>query len=157
VAGDVVRRWLDWVTVGEVFDTGEREPVYNVMVDEWHTYFVDGFEGDAVWVHNRGKECRVRKSGKGGKKAPHANKVDGRPATLYKKYDKDGNFEKHGITHHEDPTKRYIKKEFDGGKVIPQERGPRNQMIPKERGLVETDPGPKNREPWAGIQPNYEI
>jgi hypothetical protein len=30
------------------------------------------------------------------------------------------------------------------------ERGPRKEMLKKERDLVETQPGPKNKEPWAG-------
>lgn len=84
------------------------------------------------------------------KKPPHANKVDERPATLYEKYDKDGNFQKHGVTKNEDPTKRYTKKQIDGGEVRPVERGPRSEMLKKERERVETKPGPDNREPWAG-------
>jgi len=87
---------------------------------------------------------------KGLEKAAHANKVDGRPATLYEKYDKDGNFLKHGITKHEDPAKRYTAKEIDGGTVVRTDRGPRSDMIKKERDLVERSPGPDNREPWAG-------
>ncbi len=83
-------------------------------------------------------------------KEPHANKVDDRPATLYEKYDKDGNFLKHGVTKHEDPAKRYTKKEIGEGKVVPIERGPRSEMLKKERERVETNPGPDNRERWAG-------
>ena len=30
------------------------------------------------------------------------------------------------------------------------DRGPRKEMLAKERQKVETNPGPKNREPWAG-------
>jgi len=83
-------------------------------------------------------------------KSSHGNTVDDRPATLYKKYDKHGNFEKHGITQHENPTRRYTKKEIDGGRVDRVDRGPRHEIIKKERHNVETDPGPKNFEPWAG-------
>jgi hypothetical protein len=83
-------------------------------------------------------------------KAPHGNTVDDRPATLYEKYDKDGNFQKHGVTKHEDPSKRYTSKEIDGGTVVAGESGPRREMILKEREKVETNPGPDNREPWAG-------
>lgn len=85
-------------------------------------------------------------------KAPHGNKADNRPATLYEKYDKDGNFEKHGVTQHEDPTKRYTAKEIDGGTVVRTDRGPRVEMLKKERDLVERNPGPRNNEPWAGIR-----
>jgi RHS repeat-associated protein len=83
-------------------------------------------------------------------KEPHGNKADDRPATRYEKYDKEGKFEKHGITKHENPSKRYSKKEINGGRVDPVERGPRKEMLKKERDLVERQPGPKNREPWAG-------
>lgn len=76
--------------------------------------------------------------------------MDGRPATLYEKYDKDGNFLKHGVTKHEDPSKRYTSREIDGGRIVRTDRGPRSEMIRKERDLVETNPGPANREPWAG-------
>lgn len=85
-------------------------------------------------------------------KAPHGNVVDDRLATRYKKYDKEGNFEKHGVTKHEDPTKRYTSREINGGTVVAQERGPRREMLQKERELVETNPGPKNRERWAGTR-----
>lgn len=83
-------------------------------------------------------------------KPPHGNTLDDRPATLYEKYDKDGNFQKHGITKHEAPSKRYTKKQIDGGEVRPVERGPRSEMANKERERVETNPGPDNKEPWAG-------
>ena len=41
------------MAVAEVFDTGTYEPVYNLRVAEYHTYFVgaDGW-GFAVWAHN---------------------------------------------------------------------------------------------------------
>lgn len=83
-------------------------------------------------------------------KPPHGNLVDDRPATLYEKADKDGNLLKHGVTRHDDPTKRYTKKQIGDGKVVPVERGPRREMLKKERERVETNPGPENREPWAG-------
>jgi hypothetical protein len=84
------------------------------------------------------------------RKAPHANKIDGRPATLFEKYDKDGNFLKHGITKNEDPSKRYTAKKIDGGTVVRTDRRPRSEMIKKERDLVERNPGSENHEPWAG-------
>ncbi|MBL9006094.1 MAG: hypothetical protein JNJ46_17705 [Myxococcales bacterium] len=83
-------------------------------------------------------------------KPPHGNRADDRPATRYQKLDKDRNLLKHGVTKHENPTKRYSKKEIAGGRVEPIERGPRREMLRKERELVETNPGPENREPWAG-------
>jgi hypothetical protein len=83
-------------------------------------------------------------------KPPHRNRADDRPATLYKKYDSGGEFEKHGVTHHENPEKRYTKREIAHGRVDSVDRGPRKEMLAKERDRVETDPGPLNREPWAG-------
>ena len=86
----------------------------------------------------------------GNKKKVHGNTADDALATLYEKYDKNGEFLKHGITKHEDPTKRYTKAQIDGGTVVPVARGPRKEMLKKERDLVERSPGPDNREPWAG-------
>jgi len=80
----------------------------------------------------------------------HGNVAGKQMATLYKKFDKDGDFRKHGITKHQDPTKRYTKKQIAGGSVVAQCRGPRCDMLQQERDLVETDPGPDNKEPWAG-------
>ena len=52
-AGDRLRTDDGWVTIAEVFDTGTYEPVYNLRVAEYHTYFVgaDGW-GWALWAHN---------------------------------------------------------------------------------------------------------
>lgn len=69
---------------------------------------------------------------------------------IYEKYDKEGNFLKHGITKYEDPAKRYTAKQIGGGTVVRTDRGPRSEMIKKERDLVERSPGPDNLEPWAG-------
>jgi hypothetical protein len=115
--------------------------VYNMTVADFHTYFVSDL---GIWVHNTGK-CPI-----GG----HGNKVDDREATLYKKVDSDGDFRKWGITQYVDPTKRYTKAQIDGGDVIPIDRGPRREMLDKECDLVETNPGPDNREPWAGRRKN---
>ena len=43
----------DWVPVGEVYDTEEYAPVFNLRVEDGHTYFVgDDAWGFAVWAHN---------------------------------------------------------------------------------------------------------
>jgi hypothetical protein len=68
----------------------------------------------------------------GGKQAGGAaaaldcNKVDRRHATLYAKFDKDGNFEKWGNAHRKDPNKRYSSKELAGGRAEPIATGPRS-------------------------------
>lgn len=84
----------------------------------------------------------------------HGNTANDAPATLYKKYDSDGNFLKHGVTQHVDPAKRYTAKQINGGTVVREDRGPRKDMLKKERDRVETDPGPDNKEPWAGKRKN---
>ena len=78
----------------------------------------------------------------------HGNTAGSQPAELYKKSDKEGNLEKHGVS--QDASKRYSKTEVGEGKVTVTDRGPRKEMLAKERHKVETNPGPKNREPWAG-------
>jgi hypothetical protein len=41
------------VTVEEVFDTGDWQPVYNLRVADWHKYFVGDTDwGWAAWAHN---------------------------------------------------------------------------------------------------------
>jgi serpin B len=43
----------DWRRVGKVVVTQESEPVFNLRVADYHTYFVGGKEwGFALWVHN---------------------------------------------------------------------------------------------------------
>ena len=120
------------------------EVVYNLHVEGTARYLVGAC---GVVVHN--SPCSEAAA-----KAAHANKVDGRPATLYQKFDRNGNFRKWGVTKHEDPAKRYTRKQIDGGEVRSVERGPRDEMLRKERDLVERRPGPDNREPWAGRRPD---
>jgi hypothetical protein len=79
---------------------------------------------------------------------PHGNTAGDQPAELYEKHDANGNLEKHGVS--QDASKRYTKKEINGGTVKVTDRGPRKEMLKKERDNVEKNPGPKNKEPWAG-------
>jgi hypothetical protein len=80
----------------------------------------------------------------------HGNSLTSkRPATLYELYDKDGNFLKYGVT--QDISKRYTKKFMADKRIFPVDSGTRAEMILKERQLVMRNPGPLNREPWAGI------
>lgn len=82
----------------------------------------------------------------------HGNTAGDQPATLYERYDADGNFQKHGVS--QDPSRRYTQKELDGGYLIETQAGPRREILQIERDLVETNPGPLNREPWAGSRGN---
>ncbi|WP_088255973.1 glycohydrolase toxin TNT-related protein [Fimbriiglobus ruber] len=48
-----------WVTIEGSRDTGETEPVYNVRIADYHTYFVgDTSWGFSVWAHN--VNCTVK-------------------------------------------------------------------------------------------------
>jgi len=87
-----------------------------------------------------------------GEKKPHGNTAGDQPAELYKRYDKDGNFQKHGVS--QKASTRYTAKQLKGGKVVVTNRGPRNKMLKLERKRVETNPGPLNKEPWAGKKKN---
>lgn len=138
--------------VSESYFTGERinvaaGPALLLLLESISAAVTvnDVVNGDGVPGGTAGKIAA-----KSVEKAAHGNKIDGRAATLYEKYDKDGNFLKHGITKHENPVKRYTAKEIDGGTVVRTDRGPRSELIKKERDLVERSPGPQNREPWAG-------
>ncbi len=48
------------------------------------------------------------------------------------------------------PTPLTTEKELDGGFLIEINTGPRKDILKIERDLVETNPGPLNKEPWAG-------
>ena len=51
--GDLIRTEDGWVPVAKIEDTGKWEPVYNLRVADYHTYFVGGEDwGFAVWAHN---------------------------------------------------------------------------------------------------------
>jgi hypothetical protein len=78
----------------------------------------------------------------------HGNTAGTQEAVLYERYDAEGKFLKHGIS--QDPAKRYSKAELAGGYLIETQRGPRVEILAIERELVETNPGPLNKEPWAG-------
>ena len=84
----------------------------------------------------------------------HGNSAGEQTAFLYERYDAEGNFLKHGIT--QDLGKRYSQKELNGGYLIETASGPRREMLKLERELVETNPGPLNKEPWAGARKPHE-
>jgi RHS repeat-associated protein len=103
----------------------------------------------AVAEHSKSlKRSPVSTSAGAKSKKPHGNRAGDQPATLYERYDRDGNFQKHGVS--QDPAKRYTQKELDGGYLIRTQTGPRKDILRVERDLVETKPGPLNKEKWAG-------
>ena len=59
VAGTHLRTEAGWVELQEVFDTECYEPVYNLRVADYHTYFVGAEEWESgVWAHN--DSCTVK-------------------------------------------------------------------------------------------------
>jgi hypothetical protein len=64
---------------------------------------------------------------------PHGNTAGDQPAELYEKHDANGNFEKHGVS--QDASKRYSKKEVNGGTVKVTERGPRKAEYARRQAI----------------------
>lgn len=70
---------------------------------------------------------------------------------LYRRVTEDGSFQKWGITNNLDG--RYSSVELDGDRLVPMMTGNRDEMLNLERWIIERDPGPLNRERWAGKVP----
>jgi hypothetical protein len=96
------------------------------------------------------------------------NRADGRLTWIYRIVDNLGNIIKHGITSHENPNHRYSKADmqrlledaqrtYGSGSTRVKldsdpQRIPRREALNIERQRVETNPGPANKERWAGRQ-----
>ena len=65
-------------------------------------------------------------------------------------HDEDGNFQKWGITQEADPYRRYGTTLPEGHTLTVMAKGSRADMLNLERELTETNPGPRNKEAWAG-------
>jgi hypothetical protein len=79
----------------------------------------------------------------------HGNSaLSARTTYLYRLQDLNGNLLKWGIT--QNMAKRYSQSFMTGKLMTEVAHGSRADMLEMERGLVETQPGPLNREPWAG-------
>ena len=87
---------------------------------------------------------RKRATGRG----THGSTAGAQPATLYARYDADGQLLKWGVS--QQPDARYSDAELAGGFLREVADGTRREMLDFERALAETNPGPLNREPWAG-------
>src|SRR5438128_1082924 len=73
-----------------------------------------------------------------------------RTAYLYRLETKSGEFLKWGVT--QDTGVRYTKAFMLDKEMVPWAVGTRADMIRIERGLVETQPGRLNLEPWRGAR-----
>lgn len=77
--------------------------------------------------------------------------------TLYRLETTSGDYLKTGITSKENPLKRYTNKFMEGKQMIRLDKGSRVDMLKQERSIVESNPGPLNRESWTGKnKPFYE-
>lgn len=92
------------------------------------------------------------------KEATHANsKASTLENTLYKLETKTGEYLKTGLTSKPNIEKRYTNSFMSDKRMIPLNKGSRVDMLKQERSIVETNPGPLNRESWAGKnKPFYE-
>lgn len=70
-------------------------------------------------------------------------------AFMYRLYDSEGNYLKTGIS--KNPASRYTKTFMQDKYMDIMQSGTRREMLNLERFIVERDPGPLNREPWAGM------
>ena len=83
----------------------------------------------------------------------HGNsKNSPKPTVLYKLEHNDGTYLKTGITSNKNPEARYSKSFMKDKKMIILDRGSRADMLNKERQIVKKNPGPFNRERWAGSE-----
>lgn len=121
-------------------------------------------------VDNNGEEIYQRDSGgfyiidKNGIQQPvnspneHGNTLGNQPTEIYQKYDAEGNYLKTGIS--QNANTRYTDAEIDGGEVRVIGERPRNKAVQTERNITERNPGPDNKESWAGKRdpshPNYD-
>ena len=84
-------------------------------------------------------------------KAVHGNSILSKKiAYLYKLVDEEGHLLKWGVT--QDMEKRYSKAFMEGKEMKKISGGSRAEILPIERTLIEINPGPLNREPWAGAE-----
>jgi len=73
--------------------------------------------------------------------------------TIYDLKDtKTGEHLKYGITSEIPIENRYSQKFLSGKEMQPINRGTRKAMAKMERRLVEKNPGPLNKKPWAGTR-----
>jgi hypothetical protein len=123
---------------------------YNDIINAWNCPTFSNVFWAVAGVTPFGKLGKAGKAGKAAKfgRVVHGNsKSSDKAATFYELYQKDGPFLKYGVT--QDPQKRYSKAYMMDKKLFPIDKGPRADMLAKERAHVSANPGPLNREQWA--------
>jgi RHS repeat-associated protein len=85
------------------------------------------------------------------KSGTHGNSLSSMRTTyLYRLEDASGNYLKTGITSRLNPFSRYTQGFLTNKTMRILTTGSRREMVNLERFIVERDPGPLNKEPWAG-------
>ena len=85
------------------------------------------------------------------KDVAHANsKTSTLENTLYRLETKSGEYLKTGVTSKKNIESRYTKKFMADKRMVPLKKGSRAEMLKEERKIVQKNPGPLNKEPWAG-------
>ncbi|QKJ30357.1 hypothetical protein HQ865_11505 [Mucilaginibacter mali] len=74
---------------------------------------------------------------------------------LYRLETVEGEYLKTGITSKAIPEKRYTATFMKDKIMRILDKGSRSNMLKKERSIVESTPGPLNKEPWAGKFPTF--
>jgi len=116
-----------------------REQVFNLTVAGAHTYYVG--QGTGSMLTHNAKACKV-----------HGNSLDSpKETSLYRLNDANtGEYLKTGIT--ANPRSRYSGPFMQDKSMEILTSGPRREMANLERFIVERDPGPLNKERFAGTR-----
>ncbi|WP_447982563.1 LysM peptidoglycan-binding domain-containing protein [Achromobacter kerstersii] len=133
-------------------------PRLTQRLDAWRTYQERGGQFDmSRWVQQtQGAPWGTGfKSGYGdwisSVESVHGNSLlSTRPTTLYRLFTDEGTFLKWGIS--QDMNTRYSGAFMADKQIFGYANGARADLLKLERSMVETQPGPLNLEPWAGIR-----
>ena len=106
--------------------TANVEDKQNFEVDD-----ISGIVGIAATVHGNGRGSTKK-------------------TWLYRLAKKTGEFLKWGVTSRNAPEQRYSKDFMKDKKMNVVDQGSRAEMLERERALTVSNPGPLNKEPWAG-------
>ena len=111
-------------------------------------------KGESKALVNTAEKSLADNAGNATAKIHGNSKASTSATTLYKLETKEGKYLKTGVTSRANPEKRYSKSFMKDKKMTIMDKGSRANMLKKERAIVEKNPGPLNKEPWAGKKQN---
>lgn len=104
-----------------------------------------------IFAKAPGVKAAIAEAVEGATKVHGNSKLSTAETTLYRLETRSsGEYLKTGVTSKAIPEKRYSNSFMADKKMTPLDKGKRAEMLDKERKIVEKNPGPLNREPWAG-------